>query len=164
MSQDDSTTGRILSLLAEMPARISAQTAGLERRQLETAPEEGEWSLIEMLAHLRACADVWGGCVTAILTQDRPTLRAVSPRTWIKSTNYLDWEFYAALDAYAKQRSVLIATLENCSPPDWARTAMITGAGSPLERTVFFYAEWLARHEGSHSRQVEHTAHLARRL
>jgi hypothetical protein len=26
-----------------------------------------EWSAVEVLAHLRACGDVWGGCIARIL-------------------------------------------------------------------------------------------------
>jgi hypothetical protein len=31
----------------------------------------------------------------------------------------------------------------------------VTGAGKPLERTVLFYAQWLARHERPHVKQIE---------
>jgi hypothetical protein len=31
----------------------------------------------------------------------------------------------------------------------------VTGAGKPLERTVLFYANWLARHERRHVDQIE---------
>ena len=34
----------------------------------------------QVLAHLRACADVWGTCMVTIITQDQPTLRGVNPR------------------------------------------------------------------------------------
>jgi hypothetical protein len=43
--------------------------------------------------------------------------------------------------------------LERLRPKDWARWATVTGAGKTLQRSVLFYAEWLATHERSH---VEH--------
>ena len=74
------TTEQILTMLAETPPRIAALTAGLAPVQLRTKPSD-EWSANDVLAHLRACADMWGNCIVAILTQDTPTLRAVNPRT-----------------------------------------------------------------------------------
>jgi len=40
-------------------------------------------------------------------------------------------------------------------PEGWSRAATVTGAGKVLERTVLFYAQWLARHERQHVKQVE---------
>jgi hypothetical protein len=87
------TTEQVLALLAENPPRIAALTAGLTPAQLRTAPSRDAWSATEVLAHLRACADVWGDCIRTMLAEDKPTLRAVNPRTWIKRTNYPELEF-----------------------------------------------------------------------
>src|SRR5215213_1531855 len=146
---------QVLTLLAETPPRISALTAGLAPAQLQTSPNDDEWSANDVLAHLRACADVWGGCIAAILAEEKPTLRAVNPRTWIKQTNYLDLDFQPSLRAFATQRVDLLAVLESLPAVDWSRAATVTGAGKVLERTVLFYAEWLARHERPHVKQIE---------
>jgi hypothetical protein len=37
----------------------------------------------------------------------------------------------------------------------WERSARVSGAGKVLERTVLFYAQWLAGHERQHVKQVE---------
>ena len=31
---------------------------------------------------------MWGKYIVEILTEDRPTIKAVNPTTWIKKTNY----------------------------------------------------------------------------
>ena len=74
---------QVLTLLAATPPRIAGLAAGSSPAQLHSAPNQDEWSANDVLAHLRACADMWGTCMMAILAQDRPTLRAVNPRTWI---------------------------------------------------------------------------------
>ena len=149
------TIEEILTVLEETPRRIAAVTAGLTPAQLHTSPNEGEWSANEVLAHLRACADVWGNCIAAILAEDRPTLRAVDPRTWIKETDYLELEFGPSLRSFTTQRADLLAVLEPLPPEAWSRAATVTGAGKVLERTVRFYAQWLARHERPHIKQIE---------
>ena len=77
------TIEQILTLLAETPPRIAALTAKLAPAQLHTAPDPGEWSANDVLAHLRACADMWGNCIVTIIAEDTPTIRAVNPRTRI---------------------------------------------------------------------------------
>src|SRR5437868_3301754 len=117
---------QILTILAETPPRIGTLTTGLVEAQLHTTPKHNEWSANDVLAHLRSCADVWGNCIVAIIAQDRPTLRAVNPRTWIKQTDYLEQEFQPSLHAFATQRIDLLAVLEPLAPEGWARSATVT--------------------------------------
>jgi len=106
---------------------------------------------------------MWGNCIMAIITQDRPTLRAVDPRTWIKKTDYPDQEFQPSLYAFAAQRTELLAVLEPLPREGWSRAATLTGAGRVLERTVLFYAEWLVVHERPHIKQIGRIASTMRR-
>ena len=156
------TADRILTLLAETPSRIAALTADLTPSQLHARPDHDEWSANDVLAHLRACADVWGNCIMAMIAEDTPTLRAVNPRTWIKKTDYLELEFQPSLRSFTTQRADLLAVLEPLPREGWSRTATVTGAGKPLQRTVLFYGHWLARHERQHVKQVEHIVNMMR--
>jgi hypothetical protein len=99
---------------------------------LHTPPGPEEWSANDVLAHLRACADVWGNSIETILTQDDPVIGAVKPRTWIKKTDYLEQEFQPSLLAFTRQRTGLVKTLEGLAPKDCSRTANVTGAGTRL--------------------------------
>ena len=130
--------------------------------QLWTAPNRGGWTATDSFAHLRSGADVWGDCIRAILAEDRPTLRAVDPRTWIEGTDYLALDFRPSLRAFTEQRAALLAVLEPLPPEGWSRPATVTGAGRPLERTVLSYAQRLARHERPHVRQVERVVDAVR--
>ena len=154
MSKQALPIEQILVLLTETPQRIAALTAGVAPAQLQT-PTDGEWSANDVLAHLRACADVWGGCIVAILAEDNPTLRAINPRTWIRKTDYPEQKFQRSLRAFIAQRNELLAVLKPLSPQDWSRSATVTGAGAPLERTVLFYAPWLGEHERPHIKQIK---------
>lgn len=162
MAKTTLTVEQVLTLLAEHPRRIAALTSDLTPAAARTAPAPGEWSVVEVLAHLRSCADVWGDCIARILAEDRPTLRAIDPRTWQTRTNYADLEFAPSFRAFTDQRADLLAVLESLSPDDWSRAATVTGAGAPLERTVLTYAGRLARHERTHVRQIERTVAAVR--
>ena len=158
MSSASLTIEQILAMLAAGPARIAEYTAGLTQSQLHAAPGSGEWSANEVLAHLRSCADVWGSCMLTIINQDNPTIRAVNPRTWIKSTDYLEQDFQPSLQAFTEQRAELLAILEPLKPNVWSRSARVTGAGKALERTVHTYAESIAIHERPHLKQIKRIA------
>lgn len=154
MAATTMTPKAVLALLKETGPRIAAATAGLTPVQLRTAPSAGEWSATEVLAHLRSCADVWGGHIEAILAEDHPTIRAINPRTWMKRTNYPDLEFRPSFRAFTRQRARLLAILEPLPAKAWSRKATVTGAGAVLERPLMWYAEGLATHERPHVKQI----------
>ena len=114
MRSQSLTSEQVLALLAATPPRIAALTADLSPAHLQTRPTHDGWSANDVLAHLRACADVWGTCIVAMIEEDRPVLRAVNPRTWIKQTDYLDLEFRPSLRSFATQRADLLAVLSPC--------------------------------------------------
>jgi len=147
----------VLKLLVATPRRITGASKGLNKEQLRRKPAADSWSANEVLAHLRACADVWGSGIMAMLKQDGPTLRYVSPRTWIKKTNYADLEFGVSFRGYANQRKDLLKVLRTLSHHDWLRGASVKVAKKRPEETVLSYAERMARHEAGHCGQVERT-------
>ena len=149
---------QILALLTESPKRIDEVTDALTPAQAHAAPEPGEWSVNEVLAHLRACADVWGDCIATILAEDQPTIRAIKPKRWIKSTDYPELDFRPSLGTFTEQRSELLASLLRLNEDDWACVAIVTGAGRPIERSLLSFADRMARHERSHRKQIERAA------
>ena len=116
----------------------------------------------DVLAHLRACGDVWGGHIAAILAEDRPRRSGVNPRTYLKTTDYPEQPFDTSFRAYREQREALLEVLRGLSAEQWARTATVKAWGGLLEHSVLFYADALARHESSHVRQIERTAEAVR--
>ena len=149
------TIDQVMTQLTEQPKAIAAITGDLPRARLHRSPGRGEWSVNDVLAHLRSCADMWGKYIATIIAQDRPTIRAMNPTTWIKSTNYPELEFAPSFRAFTKQRAELLALLRPLPKRGWSRSATVTGAGKPRERTVFEYAQWLANHERSHVKHIK---------
>ena len=149
-------------MLADAPARLVDFTKGLTAAQLRTPPEPSEWSARDVLAHLRACADMWGKYIRLILRENHPTFKAMNPTTWIKQTNYLEQEFGPSLQAFTAQRTELLSVLKPLPHKAWSRAATVTGAGKPRQRTVQTYAQWLANHEQSHFRQMERIVNTLR--
>ncbi len=143
-----------MTLLAETPTRIAALTADLSSEALQRRPAPEEWSANDVLAHLRACADVWGTCIRRIIDEERPTWRAVNPRTYINQTNYPELDFRPSFRTFATQRTDLLIVLEPLPIDAWLRAAIVTGVGRVLEPTVLSYAERLVIHERTHIKQI----------
>ena len=153
---------QLMDLLEGAPEQLSVAAKGLTAAQLSTPPAPEEWSANAVLAHLRACADVWGTSIATILDEDNPTIRAVNPRSWIESTDYVQQEFGPSLRIFTKQRRALMNRLRPLASGAWNREATITGAGRPLQRSVLSYAERMARHERPHLKQVRRAAEAVR--
>ncbi|RIK42352.1 MAG: hypothetical protein DCC58_11100 [Chloroflexi bacterium] len=163
MARTTLTREDALTLLHEQPERMATLTGGLSPGQLRVRPAPDEWSATELLAHLRACADVWGAAIATILAEDQPRIRAVDPRTWMVQTGYPDLAFSDSLAAYRSQRNALLATLGALQPEQWAREATVIGAGAPIQRSVLTFTTRLARHERTHMKQLAKIVAAVRR-
>jgi hypothetical protein len=155
MDADPAVIESILSLLAQTPDRIAAVSVGQDNLRLTRRPDDAGWSANDILAHLRSCADVWGKSIIAMINQDHPTLRYVSPRTWVRKTNYPSLDFHASLDNFARQRKDLLQSLKALAPEDWSRGATFTGTTQGREQSILDYARRMAQHEGEHCERLE---------
>jgi hypothetical protein len=144
----------VLAQLKESARRIELATRGLSAAALRWKPSAESWSVNEVIAHLRACADVWGGSIARMLKEDNPTIRYVSPRGWIRKTDYLELNFEESFAAFRKQREALLLTLQPLDEKGWKRRAQVKAA-KLREETVLSYAERLAQHETGHCVQIE---------
>ncbi len=154
-------TQNILGLLAATPPRIASLSQSVASGNLYFRPNPNSWSANDVLAHLRACADIWGKSILEMIAQDRPQLRYVSPRSWIRKTDYLELEFRESLKAFSAQRRELLRVLKGLAIKDWARTATFTGTTKGREQTVFSYACRIGEHENKHCVQIETVLKLA---
>jgi len=141
----------VLRLLSETPYRITG--AGRDRNgdQLHLRPDKQSWSANDILAHLRACADVWGETIQTMLAEDDPALAHISPRTWLTKTDYLGLPFQESLQSFIDQRSELLRTLYDLELAGWSRGAMI----KDRRHTIFSQARRMALHEVTHNEQIE---------
>jgi hypothetical protein len=147
---------RILELLTQAPLRLEKATRGFQTPRLYLRSDVEPWSVSDILAHLRACSDVWGNSISAMITQDNPTMRYVSPRSWMSKPAYRDQEFDAALESFTQNRQKLVGALAGLDEAGWARRATFSGV-SPRQRdqTVLSYSDRIVSHEQPHLDQIE---------
>jgi len=142
---------KFLDLLAETPRRLAVAPGAVDDSRPYFKPDPGTWSALEILAHLRSCADVWGASIESMLAGQEPVLPDIHPREWIKRTDYLTLQYSELLGAFSCQRGKLLEILNLLEFEDWSRGAQIGGR----RHTVFTQARRMAKHETEHCMQVE---------
>jgi hypothetical protein len=149
------TIDAVMEILRTTVPRLDELTRGVSQKRLTTVTDYG-WSVNDQLAHLRACHDVLGGNMLRIVREDHPAWRAMSPRGWQKQTDYFEWKFAPAFEAFRAQRAELLKVLESLPTADWERTATVSAPpGVTYEYSVLFYGDWMAGHERSHLKHIE---------
>ena len=147
---------RILELLAQAPIRLEKATRGVQTTRLALRTDAEPWSVSDILAHLRACSDVWGGSINTMIMLDNPTRRYVSPRSWMRKPKYAEQAFKAALESFTQERQKLLETLAKLDAAGWARPGTFTGTSSrQRNQTVMSYSERIVNHEQPHLDQIE---------
>ena len=141
----------ILEILAETPKRFALASKHLTKNQLQTKPDPNTWSANDILAHLRACADVWGKDIDDMLEIETPKLRYLSPRTWMRKTNYPELAFGASFPIYMEQRTAFLLKLKAIKFEDWLRDAII----KDRSHSVFTHTRRMALHEEGHWGQIQ---------
>jgi hypothetical protein len=140
--------------LASVPKEIASIAAGHDEARLTWRADAKTWSVSDVLAHLRSCAEVQGKWIAAMLERDNPTLRAVSPRSAFRK--YVDRDFAVSLKEFADERAALVKRLRALDSADWARTLTFTGASPRSSHPTVTHCAWsLAQHELDHLPQLK---------
>ena len=162
MTTQSLTIDQVLSLLAAAPPRFAALTTGLAPGQLHSAP-------FRVSGPSMRCSPIFVRALTfgaIALQQSLPktgrrcglSIPGLGSKAQAISNKNLSSRFTLLLC----RRADLLAVLAPLPPDAWLRTATITGAGTPLVRTVHSYTQWLARHERPHIKQVERITNILR--
>ena len=142
-----------MQTLIDTPGRLAALTEGMTEEQLSAAPAPGEWSLAEILAHLRGCADVWGYSIYAMFILDNPELADIHARTWAQKMGYAKLTFAENFTAFQVGRENLARILAGLSFEQWGRTSRFSGKVNT--HTIFSQTMRMALHERDHLQQIE---------
>jgi hypothetical protein len=154
---------QLLTLLAATPRRLASMSQSVDEERLYFKPDETAWSANEILAHLRANAEVRGKSILAMIAQDHPTIRYVSPRGWMRKTNYHNQGFRESLETFTRQRAELLQELNPLKRADWSRGATFTATTRGREETIMSYVRRITDHECVHFEQLEVLLHQEKR-
>jgi hypothetical protein len=142
---------KYLAILSETAPRLEQAVKGQGEAPLQFKADKTSWSVNEILAHLRACADLWTHSIYAMLAENEPTFSDINERKWAKATKYAELPFRESFQAFSLQRENLLRVLKALPIEAWARSAIIF----ERKHTIFTQMRRLAKHEMDHIEQIE---------
>jgi hypothetical protein len=142
---------KYLGLLEATIERITTLSNPLTEELLAASPDGKEWSACAVLAHLRACSDLWTHSIYAMLTENAPKIPPIDERKWAKTTRYAEYPFRQSLKVFGHQRNELIVVLRGLRFEAWERRGVVEKRGM----SVFSQVRRMALHEAEHCDQLE---------
>lgn len=151
----DWAVDEIMGTLRTTVGRIDALTVDATPDELAPAGYDDDWSIAAVMAHLLACNDVLGGAMRRIIAEDQPSWRASSPRAWQSKSGYRDLGFDQLFKGFRTGRAELLTVLDAQPADAWERMATVAVPPNRSDqRSVRYYGEWLAQHEGTHVKDL----------
>ena len=142
---------KYLQVISETPQRIARAINSMDERQLLFGADAKAWSVNDILAHLRSCADLWTYSIYAMLAENEPEFSDINERKWAKVTRYAELPFHESFQPFSMQRDNLVRVLRAQPFESWEKSAIIF----ECKHTVFMQVRRLAKHETDHIGQIE---------
>jgi uncharacterized damage-inducible protein DinB len=141
----------IIEALRLLPERLRGEVAGLSDEQLRFRSGEGQWSLKEVIGHLRDFAEIDHDRLIRMITQERPVLPGYDQEDLAREHNHQDAALPTILDELASIRRQTVHVLTELVDANWART------GRHVERGTFSirqHVDHIVEHEALHLEHV----------
>lgn len=135
------------------PKRMRKLVKGLSKKQLARRPQEGKWSIKEVLAHMADGEVVLGARVRFIAAMDRPQIIGYDQDAFVRNLHYDELDADQLLDAFAAMRALNIALLERLPDEAFARSGLHSERG---EESLSTMVHMYAGHDRIHEQQIEH--------
>ena len=143
-----------MTLLAEAPTALANAVASLSETDARRQPDEGEWSVLQILRHLSDCEMVYGYRMRLIVADERPAIPGFDQEAWAERLHYHAGTLAEALADLAAQRARTLRWLTTLSDDELARVGIHSERG---EESVRHIVRLLAGHDLAHLAQIERT-------
>lgn len=148
----------IKATLSATPAALSTFSAKIEDRRWNLRPKENEWSLTEILCHLRDVdREVNLPRIKSILDNTNPFIPGAVTDPWVDERNYAQECGPDALTAFVEARTEMIHLIESLDENSWQNPARHAIFGPTTLRELL---NFVATHDRSHTQQFRQTARL----
>jgi hypothetical protein len=146
------TRDEIIACLTGFPQRLTEAIHGLDAGSARKRPPSGDWSVIEVVCHLRDYAEIFNSRLQRALTEDNPAVLSYDNEDLASSREYASQDLSRVLEAHRLIRERMMATISGLTEEQWSRTVRHPEWGQPS-------VEWLmnrcAEHEIEHLRDIE---------
>jgi len=138
---------------------VAEALSGAKDDELDTPPEEGKWTVRQIVHHLADSEMTSAIRLRLLLASPEPKIVGYDQEAFAKSLYYTDRPIEASLDAFNAARRTTAEILDRMSEAEWLREGTHTEHG---RYTIFKWLELYAVHAHAHAQQI-HTARDAAR-
>ena len=141
----------IIATIRSLPNEMEPLLDGLSDDKLRRRPSAQEWSVLEVLCHLRDSAEIEGLRVRRLVEEENPTLEPYDQEALARDRDYQGDDSLRVRTAVRAFWGGLAYQLERLSEAQWQR------AGTHPEQgrvTVGSRAERMAQHAQEHTEQM----------
>jgi hypothetical protein len=128
---------------------LLSQTTLAQARSAKGGDED--WSMVEVICHLRDAEEISLQRVQTIRDQDRPKIARYDQLALARERKYREDDPYAALEAFANFRERHTTMLSALSAEDWQRSAEFAAFG---QMTIFAHTVHKLYHDTIHCAQI----------
>ncbi len=141
-----------MSVFAKTPGDLKRLTSGLTRRQLQTPPGKGRWSITQLISHLCDAEWAMGFRIRKAIAESTSPLQAYDQDLWAANLHYDQMDFKAKLNLFRALRQSHVSLLNVLSSEELQRYGIHSERG---KETVERMIHMLAGHDVNHLKQIE---------
>ncbi|MDH3252579.1 MAG: DinB family protein, partial [Ignavibacteria bacterium] len=141
-----------LKILSKTPGRLRKITRGLGKKALRRIPEEGKWSILEIINHMNDSEVVFAFRLRMALAQSGNPLQAIDEKRWSDCLHYQDASVKAKIETFRALREDNVTLLRALSGEEIQRFGMHEERG---KETVERMAHLYAGHDVNHLQQID---------
>jgi uncharacterized damage-inducible protein DinB len=143
----------IIETLKHLSNVLEAEVKGLSETTLRYRPAEGEWSIKEVVGHLRDGAEVWHKRLYMVCTLTDPVLADWDTIAGGREASHQDDDLAASLTTMREWRGRTVLLLSHAV--DWTRIGQHVPRDEALgRRSLKQFAEFVINHEEQHLGQI----------
>jgi len=135
----------IIEALKHLPNNVEAETEGVGEAVLRYRPGDNEWSIKEIVGHLRDSAEVWHKRIYMTASLTDPRFPSFDGEAWVRDRHYVDADVRHLIDEMREWRLKTVGVLSHAV--DWTRLGQHRDIG---RRTLKQWAEYMIEHEAGH--------------
>jgi hypothetical protein len=142
----------LIEALRATPDVLAALLRGVSQAQAQAARGGDEnWSVVEVVCHLRDAEAHALNRMRAIRDQDNPAISGYDQEALAREHNYAASDLAEALDAFLARRAEHLADLAALSPAQWERQGQHTQHGPVTIQNHTLHTAW---HDAVHLAQI----------
>lgn len=142
----------LLDAFKAAPDIFTALLEGCTQERARAAKGGDEnWSVVEVVCHLRDAEERGLGRMRALRDDDNPFVAGYDQDEWARERNYAAADLREAFDAFLRLRATHVAELAALTPEQWERPGMHQEQG---EINIWGHTLHLVSHDTSHAAQI----------